>query len=199
MEQSFQKMASPQFAFEGGHLVMYHKEATGLPQVKDATVNDRDRMQDLLAQEKYLTAAYNVAMYEASHEGLHQVMKQNFDVCQKLQRQLFNAMFDKGWYRIPVADAQAMSTALQQFKQYQTQFPFPPRRQQAGAQETAPTAQAGGRQRSGRMAGPRAAGAGAHAGRTGGRAQLNQQVNQALQQIQQGRMPAGTQGQERPH
>lgn len=130
----FQQQAKPQFAFEGGHLVMYHKEPTGLPKVKDATVNDRDRMQDLLAQEKYLTWAYTTAMNEASHEELWRVMKQNFDACQQLQRQIFNGMFKKGWYKLPVADAQALSHTLQQFKQYQTQFPFPTRLQQ-GAQQ----------------------------------------------------------------
>lgn len=135
MQTSFRQQAKPQFAFEGGHLVMYHRESTGLPQVKDATVNDRDRMQDLLAQEKYLTSAYTTAMNEASHEELWQIMKQNFDACQQLQRQIFNGMFEKGWYKLPVADAQALSHTLQQFKQYQTQFPFPTRLQQQGTQQ----------------------------------------------------------------
>lgn len=119
----------PQFNVEGGHLVMFHPE-TGLPKVKDANVNDRDRVQDLLAQEKYLTASYNVAMYEAGHDALYQTIKENFDACHQIQRQIFNAMFQKGWYKLPVADAESVAHTYNQFKQYQGQLPFPPGQQQ---------------------------------------------------------------------
>lgn len=119
------QQAQPQFTFEGGHLVMYHTEPTGLPQVKDANVNDRDRMQDLLATEKYLSTAYNTALLEASHDGLFHIWHQNQEVCQRLQRQCFQTMFKKGWYKLPVADAQSVSHAYGQFQQYKTQFPFP--------------------------------------------------------------------------
>nr|WP_280953722.1 spore coat protein [Symbiobacterium terraclitae] len=105
---------------------MQHKEQTGLPTVKDASVNDRDRMQDLLAQEKYLTTGYNTAMIEASHDALWDVIKQNSDACHQMQRQIYNIMFKKGWYKLPVANAQAVTHTLQQFVQYKTQFPFPP-------------------------------------------------------------------------
>ena len=44
-----QKGVQPQFSMQGGHLIMAHQEQTGLPKVKDASMNDRDRMQDLLA------------------------------------------------------------------------------------------------------------------------------------------------------
>lgn len=116
----------PEFKIEGGHLTMSHTESTGLPRVKDESINDRDRMQDLLAQEKYLTNGYNMAMIEASHDALFQTSKQNFEVCHQAQRQLFNLMFKKGWYKLPVASAEAVSHAFNQFAQYRTQFPFPP-------------------------------------------------------------------------
>lgn len=131
MQQQTSQQPQPQFNVEGGHLVMFHKEHTGLPQVKDANVNDRDRMQDLLAQEKYLTAAYNVAMIEAGHEALFQVIRQNFDSCHQIQRKLFNTMFKKGWYKLPVADAESVAHTYEQFQQYQSQLPFPPGQQRA--------------------------------------------------------------------
>lgn len=127
-QQTFQQ-PQPQFSLEGGRLVMFHKEPTGLPQVKDANVNDRDRMQDLLAQEKYLTASYNTAMYEAGHDELYQTIKQNFDQCHQIQRKIFNLMFQKGWYKLPVADADSVAHTYNQFKQYQAQLPFPPGQQ----------------------------------------------------------------------
>ncbi|MBP2019191.1 spore coat protein CotF [Symbiobacterium terraclitae] len=126
MQQQQQQGVQPQFTMQGGHVVMQHKEQTGLPTVKDASVNDRDRMQDLLAQEKYLTTGYNTAMIEASHDALWDVIKQNSDACHQMQRQIYNIMFKKGWYKLPVANAQAVTHTLQQFVQYKTQFPFPP-------------------------------------------------------------------------
>ena len=128
-QQSGQQMAQPQFTFEGGHLVMYHKEATGL-QTKDATVNDADRMTDVLNTEKHLTTEYNVAMNEASHDALYQVLKKNADTCHQLERQLFNVMFKKGWYKLPVADAQSVAAAFNKFQQYKSQYPFPQKSQQ---------------------------------------------------------------------
>lgn len=121
-----QKGVQPQFSMQGGHLIMAHQEQTGLPKVKDASMNDRDRMQDLLAQEKYVTSGYHMAMIEASHQALFDVIKQNCDDCFRLQRQVYNLMFKKGWYKLPVASAQSVQHAFQQFAQYQTQFPFPP-------------------------------------------------------------------------
>jgi hypothetical protein len=132
-----QPTPDPMFTVEGGHLVMYRPDKTGLPQVKDATVNDRDRMQDLLAQEKYLTAAYNVAINEAGHEALCQVIEQNWQTCHQIQRQLFHTMFQKGWYKLPVADGASVSQTYTQFKGYQGQLPFPP-----GQQPSTPARQA---------------------------------------------------------
>lgn len=120
-----QQQTQPQLTYEAGRIVMSYPQTSDLPTVKDATVNDRDRTQDLLAQEKYLTAAYTTALAEMGHEELTQVVKQNFETCHKLQRQLFNLMFHKGWYKLPVANAEAVKQTVNQFKQYQTQFPFP--------------------------------------------------------------------------
>jgi spore coat protein CotF len=113
----------PQFILEGGHLVM--SSAQPAPAMsKDATVNDRDRMQDLLSQEKYLSTGYNTALNEASHDALFQVMKQNHDTVLQLERQIFTSMFDKGWYHLPVADAAKVTHAHTKFQEYRSQFPF---------------------------------------------------------------------------
>ncbi|HYF76266.1 MAG TPA: spore coat protein [Symbiobacteriaceae bacterium] len=131
-----QQMPTPQFKFEGGHLVMYHPASTGLPQTRDSNVNDRDRMQDLLSTEKYLTNSYDTFMNEASHDALFQVIKQNHSKCQDMQRQIFNTMFAKGWYKLAVADAQSVSDAYNKAVQSKSQFPFPSNlgQQQTGAQ-----------------------------------------------------------------
>lgn len=167
----------PQFTFEGGHLVMFHQEQTGQTPQRDATVNDRDRLMDLLAQEKYLSAGYNISLLEASHEELFQVLKQNQDACHRLQRDLYNLAFKKGWYRLPVAEAQSLFTAYNQVQQHKSELPFPTAQQQG-------TAAAGttGRQRQEDQ-------------------QLHQKVQTALQQAGQGQFPTGeaVYGNRRPH
>jgi spore coat protein CotF len=125
MEQQQNKstQVQAQFILEGGHLVMSSSQPAPAMS-KDVTVNDRDRMQDLLAQEKYLSFGYNTALNEASHDALFQVMKQNHDTVLQCERQIFTAMFDKGWYQMPVADAATVTHAHTQFQEYRTQFPF---------------------------------------------------------------------------
>lgn len=213
-----QQQVTPQFTFEGGHLVMFHQEETGLPQVKDSNVNDRDRMQDLLSSEKYMTAGYTIGMNEASHDALFQVLKQNHDKCQQNQRQLFDTMFKKGWYKLPVADAQSVTHAYNQFKQYQGQFPFPSQLQQQ-QNGTHVTIRSGGQQAQGwqqqqaqgwqqpqAQAGPQNwnavtaqvsvrgaqnAQAGQTAGQTANRAEqeLSRKVDQALREAERGQIP----------
>jgi spore coat protein CotF len=190
-QQQQQQMGQvqPQFTWEGGHLVMFHKEATGLPQVKDANVNDRDRMQDLLATEKYMTQGYNISMNEAGHDALFQVLKQNHDDCQQLQRQIFNGMFKKGWYKLPVADAQSVAHTYNQFKQYQTQFPFP---WQGSQQANGSTQQI--------KSGTAQTTSSSTSIQTGAQGQqLNQVVDQAIRQAQQGQVPSGYAGSRTSH
>ena len=187
--QNQMQQPQPQFIVEAGHLVMTHTEATGLPQVKDATVNDRDRMQDLLAQEKYLTDGYNHGMIEASHDALFQVLKQNHDACHQMQRQLFNGMFKKGWYKLPVADSQAVMMAYQQFQGYRSQFPFPGQQGQGQQQQQAAT----------QTTASATASTGAQAQQAQGQnqqqnQQLNQKVEQALREASQGHIPSPYEG-----
>ncbi len=115
----------PQFTFEGGHLVMFHQENTGLPTIPDANVNDRDRMFDLLAAQKYLTNEYNIAMLEASSDRLFEVQKRDHEGSHQSQRQLFDTAFKKGWYRLPVADAQTVVSAFDHMQQAKAEWPFP--------------------------------------------------------------------------
>lgn len=159
MQQPSVQQPQPQFTFEGGHLVMFHQEQTGLPITRDATVNDRDRTFDLLAQEKYLSSLYNIAMFESSHDQLHQILKQNLDTVHQLQRTLFNTAFKKGWYRLPVADAQSLFTTFNDVQKHRSEFPYPA---QQGAQ-------------------------GQDAGSAQSDQQLQQKVQKALQQASQGK------------
>ncbi|HWI50673.1 MAG TPA: spore coat protein [Symbiobacteriaceae bacterium] len=119
-----QQIPQPQFTFEGGHLVMFHNEVTGL-NLKDPNVNDKDRMTDLLSSAKHISDSYDTAMNEASHDALFQVFKQNHSKVKDLERQIYTTMFKKGWYKLPVADAQSVATAFENARKVQSQLPFP--------------------------------------------------------------------------
>jgi spore coat protein CotF len=99
-------------------------QQTGLPRVKGPEMNDRDRINDVLATEKYLTTAYNVAVNEASTEQLYQTQLSLLNELHQCQRDLYNLMQRRGWYKVDQAMPQAISQAAQQFTNYQTQFPY---------------------------------------------------------------------------
>ncbi|PWW29628.1 coat F domain-containing protein [Cytobacillus oceanisediminis] len=87
-------------------------------------MNDRDFANDLLSTEKYMTNAYSVAMNEARHQSLYQDMLTVFNETQNQQRELYNLMFKKGWYKVEAADQQKLQQSYQQFQGYSNQFPY---------------------------------------------------------------------------
>ncbi|HJV46118.1 MAG TPA: spore coat protein [Bacillota bacterium] len=94
------------------------------PQVKGPQMNDRDYLNDILATQKYLTDSLNVAVREASHDTLHQDLLNTLTQNHQEQRQLFNLMFQKGWYKLEAEEQQKLDQTFQQFSNYSTQFPY---------------------------------------------------------------------------
>lgn len=94
------------------------------PQVKGPEMNDRDRLNDILATEKYLTDSFNIAVREASHDELHQDLMQILSETHQAGRDLFNLMFQKGWYKLEAEEQQKLDQTFQQFSNYSTQFPY---------------------------------------------------------------------------
>ncbi|WP_027409973.1 spore coat protein [Anoxybacteroides tepidamans] len=91
---------------------------------KTPQMNERDFLNDVLATEKYMTTSYSVFLHEASHHQLYQDMLNIFTETQNCQRELYNLMFKKGWYKIEPADQQKLQQAYQQFQGYTNQFPY---------------------------------------------------------------------------
>ncbi|MBU9722187.1 MULTISPECIES: spore coat protein [Bacillaceae] len=87
-------------------------------------MNDRDYINDILTTEKYMTSSYSTALNEASHEALYSDVEQIFNETQRCQRELFNLMFEKGWYSFDAVQEQELSQSFQQFTGYQTQNPY---------------------------------------------------------------------------
>ncbi|MDP4170408.1 MAG: spore coat protein [Bacillota bacterium] len=90
---------------------------------KTPQMNERDFINDLLSTEKYMTTSYSVAMHEASHDGLFQDIQAIFNETEVCQRDLYNLMFKKGWYKIEPADQQQLQQTFQQFQGYTNQLP----------------------------------------------------------------------------
>lgn len=95
----------------------------GEPQVKGPEMNDRDRINDILSTEKYLSTAYGIGLNEMQNPQLHQAIQQILNDVHTSQFQLFELMFQNGWYKMKVADAQEVAQTKQQFSNYRTQFP----------------------------------------------------------------------------
>ncbi|HEU5141201.1 MAG TPA: spore coat protein [Bacillales bacterium] len=89
-------------------------------------MNDRDFANDALATEKYMTAAYSTALNEMSHDMLYRDIKTVFNETQDCQRNLFNLMYQKGWYSLKASDPQQLQQDYQKFSNEKTQqFPNP--------------------------------------------------------------------------
>lgn len=92
-------------------------------------MNDRDFINDMLATEKYMTDAYSKALNEASHQTYYNDLLNIFNETQNCQRDLFNLMFKKGWYKLDAEQNQTLQQSYQQFQKYQNQFPYQPNQQ----------------------------------------------------------------------
>ncbi|RYL95687.1 spore coat protein [Sporolactobacillus sp. THM7-4] len=87
-------------------------------------MNDRDYLNDLLMAEKYMTTSYVQVLHEASHQALYEDIKNIFNATCDHQRDLYNLMFNKGWYKVQSEEPRKLQQTHQQFSQYaQQQFP----------------------------------------------------------------------------
>lgn len=96
---------------------------SGEPVVKGPEFNDRDRINDILAMEKYLTAAYNTGLNEMQNPKLHETVQGILSDTHNMQFQVFDQMWQKGWYKIEAADQSKISQTYEQFNNYKSQFP----------------------------------------------------------------------------
>ncbi|WP_230200255.1 spore coat protein [Bacillus niameyensis] len=91
---------------------------------KTPQMNERDFVNDILSTEKYMTNAYSVALNEASHQHLYNDLLGIFNETQNMQHELFDLMFQKGWYKLEAESAQKIQQSYQQHSGYMNQFPY---------------------------------------------------------------------------
>lgn len=99
-------------------------QSGSLPQIKGPEMNDRDFLNDGLATEKYLTDSLNVAVREASHQELYNDLVSILTESHQSARNLYNLMFQQGWYKLEAEDQQKLNQAYQQYSGYSSQFPY---------------------------------------------------------------------------
>ena len=92
-------------------------------QPKTPDMNDRDRLNDMLLTEKYLTDGLNVFVREASHQSLYRDVMQILNETHQAAREVFNLMFAKGWYTLEVEEPAHVAQQQQKFSGYNSQFP----------------------------------------------------------------------------
>lgn len=72
-------------------------------------LNEKDYCICLLSTIKDMEKNYVIAMTEASNDWLYDQYKSIFDEISKLQRELYNLMFKKGWYQLETVDSKKLS------------------------------------------------------------------------------------------
>lgn len=72
------------------------------------TLNEKDYINDLLTCLKEMTKNYSIALTEASNENLYSQYKSMFDKYSKLQREVYEIMFRKGWYTLEEVKSQKL-------------------------------------------------------------------------------------------
>ena len=103
---------------------IHNPKPPGEPQVKGPEMNDRDRINDVLSMEKYLTNSFNIAAREASHPALHQDIMTVLNETHQCQYEIFELMFRQGHYVLEAEQHQHLDQAYQQFSGYSSQFPY---------------------------------------------------------------------------
>ncbi len=86
--------------------------------------NERDTMTEMLNLEKHAANLYHTATIEASTPSLYQCCSNIMQETLDCQRNLYQLMSQKGWYKTQNADQQQVNQAYQQFQSdMQSQFP----------------------------------------------------------------------------
>ena len=84
---------------------------------KGTNINDKDYMNSLLSSLKEIVKNYSVVLTEVSNENLYNEYKTMFDEYSKLQREVYETMFRKGWYTLEKAEKQKLDTKYKTLNQ----------------------------------------------------------------------------------
>lgn len=81
------------------------------------SLNEKDYITSLLSCLKEMVKNYTIAMTEASNENLFTQYKDTFDSLMALQREVYEVMFQNGWYKLEKAETQKIASKYQTLSQ----------------------------------------------------------------------------------
>lgn len=100
------------------------KVSNELPKVKDASMNLRDRLNDVLLMEKHNLVSLQIAINEIINDDLRELVISNRNNIQNAHMRFFNEMFNLGEYQADVATGPQIRNSWDVFNSYRSQFPF---------------------------------------------------------------------------
>lgn len=100
------------------------KVSNELPQVKDVTVNLRDRINDILFTEKHNLVSYQIGINEIINDDLRQVLIDNRNRLQGIHQTCFNELFNLGEYQADIATKEQIANTADVFSNYTAQLSF---------------------------------------------------------------------------
>ena len=71
---------------------------------KDECMSEEDILNDILLSEKNISNSYSIAINEMSNKYLYKKVMNVFEDTKDIARDIFNLMFEKGWYTVPVEE-----------------------------------------------------------------------------------------------
>lgn len=83
---------------------------------KGLELNDENYLNDILSSLKCLVSNYACVLNEASNINYYKVIKQIFDETSLLQRDFFDALFQRGWYCLECAEQMKINEAIQKLQ-----------------------------------------------------------------------------------
>jgi len=99
------------------------KVSKELPKVKDPNVNLRDRLNDILLNEKQFLVNYQIAINEVINDDLRNLLIDNSSKIQGVHTRFFSELFNLGEYQADVATNPQITDTFDVFNGYKTQLP----------------------------------------------------------------------------
>ena len=75
-------------------------------------LNDKDYLNSLLSCLKEMTKNFTTAMTEASNDHLYEKYEEMFEDVSEMQREVYEVMFQNGWYQLETAEANKIKSKL---------------------------------------------------------------------------------------
>lgn len=88
---------------------------TKTPIKKGLKLNDSDILNDILISYKHLVSCYATALNEASNKNIYKLFLNLFESSSKIQAELFELSFKKGWYQLETAEETKIEKTYNKF------------------------------------------------------------------------------------